>query len=161
MLASILLVEENRLWHGGAASLPKTYTEAIDGLSIGPCVGSCGTAAFTGKQVIVRDIATDPRWADFRNAALSHGLRACWSTPIFSAQGKVIATSAMYYREPRSPSLQEQEIVEQITGLAGNAIERKLMQDKLAQSERILAEAQACRTQAVSFGTLRPEEPCT
>ena len=143
VLASILLIEDNLLRHGGAASLPKTYTEAIDGLTIGPCVGSCGTAAYTGKQVIVGDIATDPLWAGYRTAALSHGLRACWSTPIFSAQGKVIATSAMYYREPRSPSLREQKIVEQITDVAGIAIERKLTQDKLALSERNLAEAQA------------------
>jgi PAS domain S-box-containing protein len=142
VLASILLVDGNRLWHGGAPSLPKAYTDAINGVLVGPSVGSCGTAAFTTKQVIVTDIATDPRWADFREAALPHSLRACWSTPISSAQGKVIATFAMYYREQRSPTLQDQEIVEQITRLAGNAIERKLIADKLSQSERILAEAQ-------------------
>ena len=142
VLASILLVDGNRLWHGGAPSLPKAYTDAIDGVLVGPSVGSCGTAAFTTKQVIVTDIATDPRWADFREAALPHSLRACWSTPISSAQGKVIATFAIYYREPRSPTLQDQEIIEQITRLAGNAIERKLITDKLSQSERILAEAQ-------------------
>ena len=81
VLASILLIEDNLLRHGGAASLPKTYTDSIDGLTIGPGVGSCGTAAYTGKQVIVGDIATDPLWAGYRTAALSHGLRACWSTP--------------------------------------------------------------------------------
>jgi PAS domain S-box-containing protein len=143
VLSSILVIEDNLLRHGGAPSLPKTYTEAIDGVTIGPGVGSCGTAAYTGKQVIVEDIATDPSWAGYRTAALSHGLRACWSTPIFSAQGKVIAISAMYYREPRSPSLREQKIVERITDVAGIAIERKLTQDKLALSERNLAEAQA------------------
>jgi PAS domain S-box-containing protein len=142
VLASILLLDGNRLRHGGAPSLPKEYTDAIDGAVIGPSVGSCGTAAYTGKQVIVEDIATDPLWADYRDAALPHSLRACWSTPIFSSQGKVIATFAMYYREPRSPSLRDQQIIEQITHLAGIAIERKLTQDRLTQSERNLAEAQ-------------------
>ena len=141
-LASILLVDGNRLRHGGAPSLPKAYTNAIDGVVIGPSVGSCGTAAYRGEQVIVEDIATDPLWADYREAALPHSLRACWSTPVFSSQGKVIATFAMYYREPRSPSLRDQETIEQITYLAGVAIERKLTQEVLRRSEAYLAEAQ-------------------
>jgi PAS domain S-box-containing protein len=142
VLASILLLEGDRLRHGGAPSLPKAYTDAIDGVVIGPFVGSCGTAAYRAEQVIVEDIATDPLWADYREAALPHSLRACWSTPIFSAQGKVMATFAMYYREPRSPSPRDQEIIEQITHLAGVAIERKLTQQALRQSEAYLAEAQ-------------------
>ena len=68
---------------------------------IGPSAGSCGTAAYFGEQVIVEDIATDPLWVDYREAALPHSLRACWSTPIFNSQAKVIATFAMYYRERR------------------------------------------------------------
>ena len=141
-LASILLVDGNRLRHGGAPSLPKTYTDAIDGIVIGPATGPCGTAAFRGEQVIVVDIANDPLWTDYREAALPHSLRACWSTPVVSSQGKVIATFAMYYREPRSPSPRDMETIEQITHLAGVAIERKLTQEALQRSETYLAEAQ-------------------
>jgi PAS domain S-box-containing protein len=141
-LASILLVDGNRLWHGAAPSLPKAFTDAIDGIAIGPSAGTCGTAAFRGEQVIVEDITTDPLWADFREAAARHSLRASWSTPVFSSQGKVIATFAMYYRERRSPSLRDQEIIEQITHLAGVAIERKLTQEGLRRSEAHLSEAQ-------------------
>jgi PAS domain S-box-containing protein len=141
-LASILFVDGNRLRHGGAPSLPKTYTDAIDGIAIGPSTGSCGTAAFRGEQVIVVDIATDPLWADYREAALPYSLRACWSTPIFSSQRKLIATFAMYYREPRSPSPRDQETIEQITHLVGVAIERNLTQEALQRSEAYLAEAQ-------------------
>src|SRR6266700_2084438 len=113
VLASILLMDANgkQLRHGGAPNLPKAYTEAIDGAFIGASVGSCGTAAYRAEQVIVSDIATDPLWADFRDLALAHSLRACWSTPIFSVEGKVIGTFAMYYREPRSPSPREQETI--------------------------------------------------
>ena len=142
VLASLLLLDGNRLRHGGAPSLPKAYTDAIDGLAIGPSAGSCGTAAYTAKQVIVEDIGADPLWSGYRQAALPHSLRACWSTPVFSSQGRVIATFAMYYREPRSPSPRDQQIIEQITHLAGIAIERKLTQHELALSERNLAEAQ-------------------
>jgi PAS domain S-box-containing protein len=81
VLASILLLEGDCLRHGGAPSLPKAYTGAINGIVIGPAAGSCGTAAYRGEPVVVEDIATDPLWADYRDLALPHSLRACWSTP--------------------------------------------------------------------------------
>src|SRR5213082_2935321 len=144
VLASILLMDPNgkQLRHGAAPNLPKTYTEAIDGAFIGPAVGSCGTAAYRAEQVIVSDIAADPLWADFRDLALTHSLRACWSTPIFSSEGKVIGTFAMYYREPRSPSPREQNTIKHITYLAGVAIQRKLAETARRESESYLAEAQ-------------------
>ena len=141
-LASVLLVEGDRLKNGSACGLPQAYADGVDGGLIGPCAGSCGTAVYRGKQVIVEDIATDPLWANYRDAALAHSLHACWSTPVFSSQGQVIATFAMYYREPRRPSQRDQEIIEQITHLAGVAIERKLTYDQLRRSETYLAEAQ-------------------
>jgi PAS domain S-box-containing protein len=135
VLASVLVLDGDRLRHGAAPSLPKAYVDAIDGAVIGPTAGSCGTAAYRAQQVIVSDIATDPLWLDYRELALPHSLRACWSTPIFSSHGNVIATFAMYHREPRSPSQRDQDIVEQITHLAGVAIQRKLDDDKLQDSE--------------------------
>jgi len=143
VLASVLLLDGNRLRHGGAPSLPKAYTDAIDGAVIGPCAGSCGTAAYQGRQVIVEDIASDPLWADYRALALPHSLRACWSTPVFSSRGNVIATFAMYYLEPRTPSQRDQDVIEQITHLAGVAIERQLIHEQLQRSEAYLADAQA------------------
>jgi PAS domain S-box-containing protein len=142
VLASILLFDGARLRHGGAPSLPTSYTDAVDGSTVGPRAGSCGTAAHFGRQIIVEDIATDPLWADYRGLALPYGLRACWSTPVFSSQGQVIATFAMYYREPRSPSEHDQKLIARFTHLAGVAIERKLTQDKLRRSESYLLESQ-------------------
>ena len=142
VLASISLLDGDRLRHGAAPSLPKAYTDAINGAVIGPSAGSCGTAAYRAEPVIVEDIATDPLWAEYRDLALPHSLRACWSTPVFSSQGKVIATFAMYYREPRRPTQRDQEIIDQITHLAGVAIQYKLAQEKLQRSEAYLAEAE-------------------
>src|SRR5205085_4352588 len=116
-LASILLLDGDRLRHGGAASLSKAYIDAIDGAVVGASAGSCGTAAYRGAPVIVEDIATDPLWVDYRDLALRHSLRACWSTPVFSSRGKVIATFAIYYREPRRPTPPDQENIDQITHL--------------------------------------------
>jgi PAS domain S-box-containing protein len=142
VLASILLVDGNHLRHGGAPSLPKAYTDAINGIMIGPSAGSCGTAAYRGEPVIAEDIATDPLWADYRDLALPHSLRACWSSPVFSSHGNVIATFAMYYREPRRPTQRDQEIIDQITHLSGAAIQQKLAQEKLQRSEAYLAQSQ-------------------
>jgi PAS domain S-box-containing protein len=143
-LSSILLLDPNAncLRHGAAPSLPITYTEVIDGLVIGPSVGSCGTAAYRAEPVIVSDIATDPLWADYRDLALAHGLRACWSRPILSSAGRVLGTFATYYREPRRPSSQEHNVIERITNLASIAVERKEAEEKLRQSEAHLFEAQ-------------------
>jgi PAS domain S-box-containing protein len=139
LLASILLLDPNgnRLWHGGAPSLPRGYIDAINGVSIGPAVGSCGTAAYRAEQVIVSDIATDPLWADYRDLGLAHGLRACWSTPILSSEDGVLGTFATYYREPRRPSSQEFDVVEWATRLAEVTIERKRTEEALSarQSE--------------------------
>ena len=105
--------------------LPEAYNAAIDGIEIGPSVGSCGTAAATGKPVFVSDIATDPLWADFKDLALEHGLRACWSVPIRSGSGAILGTFAMYHREPREPVEEDLQLVRMITQTAALVIERK------------------------------------
>jgi PAS domain S-box-containing protein len=138
-LCSILLLDSSgkRLWHGAGPSIPKPYAQAIDGFVIGPNVGSCGSAAYRAEQVIVSDIATDPRWTRFRDEALMNGLRACWSTPILSLENRVLGTFAMYYREPRSPALRHQDVIEQITHLASIAIQRKRAEEALRGSEQL------------------------
>lgn len=129
-LASILLLDAaRRLRHGAAPSLPDAYNAAIDGLAIGPSVGSCGTAAFTGHAIFVTDIARDPLWADFRELALSHGLRACWSTPFVSRDGSVLGTLALYYREPRGPTEHDRDIVKLVGLTAGLVVDNARLHD--------------------------------
>ena len=132
-LSSILLVDPsaNRLRYGAAPSLPSPYSAAVDGVVIGPSAGSCGTAAYRGEPVIVSDINTDPLWADYRDVALAHGLRACWSTPIRSSAGKVLGTFAIYYREPRTPTALDHSLIRQIVHLASIAVERKQAEEAL------------------------------
>jgi PAS domain S-box-containing protein len=136
VLCSILLLEGDRLRHGAAPSLPHDYNQKVDGLKIGPTVGSCGTAAYLKKPVIVSDTFTDPLWADFRDLAQQYGLRACWSTPILSQRGDVLGTFAMYYREVRSPSAYELQLIERVTHMASLAIERAQTQAQLRASEQ-------------------------
>jgi C4-dicarboxylate-specific signal transduction histidine kinase len=158
-LCSILLLDANanRLRHGAAPSLPITYTEAIDGLVIGPSVGSCGTAAYRAERVIVSDIATDPLWADYRDLALAQGLRACWSSPILSSEGRVLGTFATYYREPRSPTPQEHNVIERITHLASIAVERERAEEALRQAQGDLAHVSRVTTMGELTASLAHE----
>jgi GAF domain-containing protein len=134
VICSILLLDTGRtLVQGAAPSLPEEYNRAIDGIAIGPNVGSCGTAAYRKEAVVVSDIASDPLWADFRDLALSHGLRACWSTPIRSTSGEVLGTFAMYYGELREPTARDRGLVERATHIAGIAIERGRAQEALSK----------------------------
>jgi len=131
MLCSVLLLSDdgNHIRHGAAPSLPDRYVKAVDGAPIGPKSGSCGTAMYRGKPVIVSDILVDPLWDDYRELTDGTGLRACWSTPIMSRRGKVLGSFAMYYREPRKPSGDEARFTSVATHLAGVAIEHKRDQE--------------------------------
>ncbi|HEX7810329.1 MAG TPA: PAS domain S-box protein [Burkholderiales bacterium] len=133
MLCSIQLVDETgtRLLSAAMSSLPEAYSAAIDGEAIGPRAGSCGTAAWRKELVVVQDIATDPLWEGYRELALSHGLRACWSRPIISHDEKLLGTLAMYFRQPRAPVAAELDLIQNAASLAGIAIERTRTQEEL------------------------------
>jgi diguanylate cyclase (GGDEF)-like protein len=133
-LASVLLLDEDglHLHHGAGPSLPPAYLEAIDGVAIGAAVGSCGTAAYRREHVIVEDIETDTLWApDYKQLASAHGLRSCWSWPVMSHGGAVLGTFALYKRVPGPPSTTESETVGLATHLAGIAIERHVVQQRI------------------------------
>jgi len=144
MLCSVLLLDEDgqHVRHGAAPNLPKSYTNAIDGLPIGPKTGSCGTAMYRREPVIVTDILQDPLWEPYRAVVEPYGFRSCWSTPILGHSGKAIGSFAMYYREPRSPNPDESRALEMATHLGRIAIERKLAREereRLRQAQSDLA----------------------
>ena len=127
ILTSILLYnkETQQLFTGAAPSLPDRYNKLISGLTTGPVAGSCGTAAFFGKQVIVEDIETDPLWENYKMYALPEGLHSCWSTPIFGADKELLGTFAIYYKEPRKPTEHDLQLIDEIVGLTAAAIETR------------------------------------
>lgn len=130
-----------------APSLPEEYNRAIDGRPIGPRAGSCGTAAYLGRPVIVTDIEQDVLWEDYRAAARAAGLRACWSTPVMSKDGRVLGTFALYYGEPRAPSERELALIARASHVAGIAIERRQLEAELvALSEHVESAREEERT---------------
>src|SRR5262249_55538160 len=136
LICSVLLLEGDRLRDGAGPSLPPTYRRAIDGVVIGPEVGSCGAAAYHRRPMVVRDIARDARWTPFRELALHHGLLACWSAPILTPGGECLGTFAMYYREHRGPRTREWHLLETVTHVARVAIIRARTEEALAASRR-------------------------
>ncbi len=114
---------------------PAGYSEAIGAVPVGPGCGSCGTAAHRGEPVIVADIADDPLWENFREVALGHGLRACWSVPILCSSGTVLGTVAVYSPSPRQPDDKEVQSIEFLARTAGIAIQRQRSEKSAKESE--------------------------
>ena len=142
ILVSVLLAQDGHLRHGAAPSLPQAYCAAIDGMATGPNAGSCGTAAHFNKEVIVSDIATDPLWRDFKELALPHGLRSCWSQPIRSPGGAVLGTLACYRRDVHVPAPAEKETMALLVNTAALILDhrreieaRQTTQEALRRSE--------------------------
>ncbi|HEX4950195.1 MAG TPA: PAS domain S-box protein [Blastocatellia bacterium] len=135
--ASVLLAdaEGKQLFTGYSASLPAAYNAAIEGLTIGEGVGSCGTAAFRRQPVIVADIAHDALWKDYRDLAAEHHLAACWSLPILAPDDKLLGTFGVYFAQPRVPSEEELLLLNSATRAAGIAIHRKQTEERLRESE--------------------------
>jgi diguanylate cyclase (GGDEF)-like protein/PAS domain S-box-containing protein len=133
ILCSVLMLDEDgrHLRHGAAPSLAPEYVKAIDGVEIGPNVGSCGTAAFTRQPVVVTDIAADPLWRDYRDLAAAFNYRSCWSTPILSDRGATLAVFAMYSNTVRSPTPVETHLLELAVHMAGIAIARKRAEERI------------------------------
>src|ERR1700761_185442 len=134
---SILLLDPDGVHTrvGGAPSLPAHFSAAIDGAAIGPGAGSCGTAMFERRLVVVEDIETDPLWAHFRHLALPLGLRACWSVPFENDSGVVLGAFAVYHRVPRRPSDEEEAMLRDIGHSVGLAVHQDTMVQRLANSE--------------------------
>src|ERR1700736_1293687 len=151
MLCSIFLLDEDglHLQYGVGANLPEAYRSATDGVCIGPNVGSCGAAAYLRQPVFVSDILSHPNWANFRSVVLQSGLRAAWSTPIMSQDGKVMGTFCMYYRDVRHPTPDDIQLIDYASRIAGLAIERERSQSALTLAFEKIRKSEAQLKQIV------------
>lgn len=141
MRCSILLVDQatGRVTVGAGPSLPAAYNNAVEGLHIGPTVGSCGTAAYWNVPVVVEDIANDYLWRELRDAAALAGVRACWSHPIITTTGSVLGAVALYADEPRVPFPSQMDGLAIAARMIGLALERDRLEDQLRQSAQLEA----------------------
>src|SRR5215470_11820153 len=142
---SVVLVDPSgtRLEHGAAPSLPTSFITSIIGRPVNAESGPCAMAAYLNEQVIAADLTTETRWESYEwcPMAMAHGLRACWSTPISSSDGKVVGAFALYYDEPKRPTPFHQSLIARFTHIASIAIERQRSQEALRQAQAELAHA--------------------
>ena len=125
---------DNRMRHVAGRGLPPGYVDKVDGLPMGPDIGSCGAAGHLGRPVLSQDLETDPNWAPYNQLPLAAGLRACWSSPILGKDGRTLGVFAFYYRERRGPSRWHERIVAAALDLCALAIDRYQAQ---AEIERL------------------------
>lgn len=142
VMSSILLVQNGRLWHGSAPKHPQDYIQAINGVIIGEGNGSCGTAAARQRPVIVTDMTTDPLWAAYQDIADLIDARACWSTPVIGATGKVLATFGIYSHHLEPPTEEQLATINHICQFVRVAIERTQQREAARQIERQLQVSQ-------------------
>ena len=157
IFCSILMLEGDVVRHGAAPNLPKEYTQAIDGLIIGPRAGSCGTAAFRKERVVVSYIMTDPLWADYRDLASQFDLASCWSEPIQPEPGNILGTFAMYFGEPYQPGEEELDLLQKAARLAGIAMEHTSATNAVQRGEEALRESHG-RLQEVTAQLISAQE---
>jgi PAS domain S-box-containing protein len=145
IISAVMLMDMDgmRLWPAAGGRLPRGWVEAISPLTIGPCIGSCGSAASLKQRVIVSDIATDPLWVDYREVALGYGLRAAWSQPLLSKNQQVLGTFGMYYAELRTPSETDLRLIEGAAHIAVIAIEGERSQTALTRAHDEIAKSEA------------------
>ncbi|MDE5422473.1 PAS domain S-box protein [Ancylomarina sp. DW003] len=137
-LCSILCIDEEgkHLLHGAAPSLPDFYNKAIHGFKISFGNGSCGTAAYTGKRVIVEDVSTHPYWENIKGLAQKANLASCWSEPIMDPSGKILGTFAIYQRSVHSPTISDLDLISNLADLTATVLDRCRMISRLEDSEK-------------------------
>ncbi len=122
---SVLLLDKNYLKSGAAPSLPTFYNAANKRFEIGDKVGSCGSAAFRKKRIIVENINLHENWKPFLKLTQKANLHSCWSEPIFSTQNEVLGTFAMYSNKPSKPTNFQLKQLRSYAHLAAVIIEKE------------------------------------
>jgi formate hydrogenlyase transcriptional activator len=149
--------DEGRQLHCAAAPGLPGFSAHVGSMLVGPNGGSCGTAVYRREPVYVSDILNDPIWDHYRHLLSPFGIRAVWSRPLFTSEGKVLGTFAIHYREARSPGATDLELIENAGRIAGIAIERHMNEQKLQHERdrlRLLLEITTSMTSKLDLGHL-------
>jgi signal transduction histidine kinase len=141
--SSVLVLDEGgrRVRLAVGPGLPPDFIQPIEGELLDRDAGACGLGATLKAQVIVDDVASDRRWDPdgWPAAALAHGLRSSWSSPILSGTGELFGMFAINRVETGRPTAFHQGLIEQFTHVASIAIERKRAEEDLDTARSELA----------------------
>ncbi len=132
MHGAILLADPDGIHgrYGVAPSLPPSYWDALDVISVGKRVAACGPPEARTSSFVLIDVRENSIWTDYCDLMRGHGYQACWAAPVFSSHGDVLGALALHYRELRQPCAAELKLAEDAARIAGIAIERKRTEAK-------------------------------
>ncbi|MES2810088.1 MAG: PAS domain-containing protein, partial [Bacteroidota bacterium] len=142
MKCSLLQVNNNRVFTMAAPSLPKGYTDAINGLPIGKQAGSCGTAVYLKEKVIVANISDSTLWENYKHLALKHNLKACWACPIINSDNEVVAVLGMYYDDIKAPGDMEQMVIDRSTAILKVILENRQHAKVIEETTMLMTQGQ-------------------
>jgi diguanylate cyclase (GGDEF)-like protein/PAS domain S-box-containing protein len=151
---SILSLKGDQLFHCAAPSLDSKYCDLINGVHIGASVGSCGTAAYRKRRVIVDNIEKSPLWIDYKELATEFGLKSCWSTPILSTQSKVLGTIAIYHSSIKSPSIAELELIDYFVHFSSIALEKGI---NSLEHQQLVLDLKQSNEKFIAFTKVMPD----
>jgi PAS domain S-box-containing protein len=157
LISTVLVADHDgqRLWPKAGRRAPEAWKQFITPLPIGPCRGSCGTAAFRKERVITPDISTDPLWTEeYRAMALRHGLKSAWSVPLLSEDQELVGTFALYAMTQKTVGPNDLELLEKAGYIALIAIERDRAQTTLTHA---LAEVRKSETELRTIVDMIPQ----
>jgi PAS domain S-box-containing protein len=124
-IASLLTLEGDLLKPMSSPSAPSAFLDSIAaGVPVGADHGTCGAAAYLNETVISPDIASDPAWERYREAARAGGFASAWSTPVRGSNGEVLATFGVYCATAAQPAPEDLELTRNAAALAGVLIQR-------------------------------------
>lgn len=143
LTCTIMQVRNDRIYNWSAPNFPASLAQAFSGLAIGPLVGSCGTAAYYKRKIIVADIREDQGWEAFRDMTLDEGFQACWSYPVIDSSGNVMGTFALYKHEPAVPNEHEEQLIERAISLLTVILENRTFAAILTETSELMKQGQS------------------
>ena len=117
-----------RIYPLAAPSVPLPLLHRVAGANL-PGSGTV-TSAFN-ETLTIQDITKDPIFAPYLEVTVPFGIRAYWSSPIRSRDGRLIGKVGFYYSRKRGPNATEEAIVAGLTHLCSVMLENQEIQQKV------------------------------
>ena len=140
-IASVMLVDasDGCLHFDAGPALTDELRDALEPLAPGKAAGSCGSAAYLKRPVIVEDTRCSAHWKDLQHVVEKFGLLACWSIPILDQRGEAFGTFAISHQQVLRPTDFHRQILETASHLASIALRRRSYEERLRLAHEELA----------------------
>ena len=135
MYCSVLLLSENgnTLTNFSGPSLSTNYQCAINEIEISMASHKGSSAIFSDTTTIVSNIQKEANWSGFQDVTKKEGFISCWSFPVSSSEGNLLALFVVYFKKEIVPSKVDSAFITKIVGILSNLIERRKKDDEITK----------------------------